>query len=576
MPLLPRLSRHMKLLLPLIAGSFVACADGASPPPAPEPPDEQDFPRVLVTSSPASAFVDEVLAPSMTVALQSGSGTALAAPTRFEVRDAAMAGGVDGRLTIESPTGSATFDSVLVRRLGRVQLQVTASPQDVSTFVGIDVIRRPLAAAPRASWAVTGVTVVPMDTERQLPGHTVVVVDGVITAMGPDGSIPIPAGATVIDGSGKWLAPGLVDFHTHERALPSWPDDFAGNALMFLANGVTSIVNMGDFTEALLDERVAIAGGAYPGPNIYVGHFVRAPAEGGAPTHVVSDATSAVALVRRAKAAGYDFLKVYSLLNAAAYDALMAEAAREGLAVAGHVPREVGPDAALAKGQMMVVHTSEFFSQLTGLAAIPALADRIAATGAAIGPTLYVTERITRYGLDTLGGASPLSTALGAEGVEFMHEGSVAGWRQMYRERVDIRTPVDRTSFLNLLRALTLALHERGVLLLAGSDEIGIPGIVPGFSMHGELAQLEVAGLNRFAVLATATRNAGRFIEQRFRRGPAFGTVAPGSRADLVLLASDPLLSLGAYRTPAGVMTNGRYYDGGALRDQLESLRVTR
>jgi imidazolonepropionase-like amidohydrolase len=439
-------------------------------------------------------------------------------------------------------------------------------------------LRTAPTGAPLGRYAFTSVTVVPMDRERSLDRHTVVVESGRITAVGPDGTLPLPADATVIDGTDHWLMPGLVDFHTHERALRDWPDDVAGNFLMYLANGVTSIVNMGDFTGAMIPVSRAVRAGELAGPEVYVGQFVRGPRDGGTP--IVSTPDDARAVARRARTEGYDFLKVYDGISRESFDALAAEGRALRLPILGHVVREAGLAHTLAHGQVMVVHTVSLlpvaFQGSTSPDRIPPVASMFLEAGAALGATLYVNEVITGFGLDGLAGADQYARVLRQEGVEYMDDAAVRAWKTMLEQRADIRQARDRRAGLAFMQVVVKAFHDAGVPVLLGSDEIGIPGVVPGFSVHGELRQLREAGLTPFQALATGTRVAGQFIRRHLRPEELIGVIAAGARADLVLLRANPLADVGAFRKPAGVMAAGRWYPGGRLEYQLDSLRTTR
>ena len=106
--------------------------------------------------------------------------------------------------------------------------------------------------------------------------------------------------------------------------------------------------------------------------------------------------------------------------------------------------------------------------------------------------------------------------------------------------------------------------HDAGVPMLTGTDA-GLPGMVPGFSLHDEIVALNGVGLSSYEALAAATRNAGRFVRQHVDPSASFGTIQIGARADLILLDRDPRGSLDALRQPEGVMLRGRWFDRAAL-----------
>jgi imidazolonepropionase-like amidohydrolase len=125
---------------------------------------------------------------------------------------------------------------------------------------------------------------------------------------------------------------------------------------------------------------------------------------------------------------------------------------------------------------------------------------------------------------------------------------------------------------LAFLRMLVKAMADADVELLAGTDAPTIPGILPGFSLHDSLGDLETSGLTRFQALSTATRAPGAFIH-RTKGGDPFGIVAPGYRADLILSERNPLATLATLRTPMGVMVKGQWRDAAALKVLTDNIR---
>ena len=147
---------------------------------------------------------------------------------------------------------------------------------------------------PSAVTAFVHVCLLPMDSNRVLRDQTVVVQGNKITAVGS--SLPLTAAATVIDGQGSaCLSPGLADMHIHS--------DTAEDMKLFLASGVTTVLNMGHASEGFMNEvRPAINRGARPGPHIYSGLLVDGSPQFG--TLFVTTAAEAKAIVNIAKTNG--------------------------------------------------------------------------------------------------------------------------------------------------------------------------------------------------------------------------------------------------------------------------------
>jgi imidazolonepropionase-like amidohydrolase len=107
---------------------------------------------------------------------------------------------------------------------------------------------------------------------------------------------------------------------------------------------------------------------------------------------------------------------------------------------------------------------------------------------------------------------------------------------------------------------------------VTGTDAPTIPGVGPGFSLHDDLDRLVAAGFTPFQALSAATRTPGEFISRTIHDSPPFGEVSAGYRADLILSDSNPLDDLRTLRTPAGVMSHGRWYDRNELRALLDGV----
>lgn len=193
------------------------------------------------------------------------------------------------------------------------------------------------------------VTVIPLEGPGYLSGQTVVVEGRRITQIGPAASVAIPPGAVRIDGSGKYLIPGLSEMHAHIPAPPQ--ADAAGVdrvLFLFVANGITTIRGMLGH-ESHLRLRAEVARGERLGPQI----FTSGPSLNG---RSVPDVETARRLVTEQRAAGYDLLKIHPGLTRDSYDAIAATAAAEGIPFAGHVPVDVGLERSLAAGQATIEH----------------------------------------------------------------------------------------------------------------------------------------------------------------------------------------------------------------------------
>jgi cytosine/adenosine deaminase-related metal-dependent hydrolase len=418
-----------------------------------------------------------------------------------------------------------------------------------------------LAAEPGQT-AFVDVNVVPMTSDRILPHQTVLVSGSAIAAVRPASRTRIPEGFARIDGRGTYLMPGLSDMHTHVNE----PDEL----LLYTANGVTTVLHMGLAPASFVDHvRGEIEAGGTVGPRIYFGFMIDGSPELGRP--YVQTAEQARAAVLFAKGNGYDFIKLYNAVTAAEFEAIVAEAARQHMAVVGHGVRAVGLPEALTRGQVMVAHAEEFYytafhNQVPGEADLARVVAETKESGAYVTPNLSTFEIITRQ----WGKPEVVKTILADPRVQYLVPGTRWDWsRSDYVKRSGDLSPV-----LSFLSRFTRALADAGVPLLTGTDSPAIPGMLPGYSIHEDLRTLKDAGLSPYQALACATRVPGEFISRFVPGAQPAGTVTEGWRADLVLLEHNPLEDIAAARAPLGVMSGGRYLTRAALAELLEKQKA--
>ena len=420
--------------------------------------------------------------------------------------------------------------------------------------------------------AFVDVSVVPMTSDEILRSQTVLVRGGRVVEIGPSASVTVPPDTKTIASSGKFLVPGLVDFHVHLRAESELD--------AYLRHGVTTVVVMRG-TETALELRLRSNARTIVSPRVLAaGPLVdgEPPIWPGPATQVVTSKDLARAAVELHCKAGFDLVKVYNNLNPEFLTEVVKGAHACGLPVAGHLPRlpkrEEGLTRALDAGLDLVAHGEEiFFTHLGGgsdgksAASVRAerLADavrRIADARAAVIPNLSFIAMTARM-LENVEAvfAEPEFKLLAPQVQDMWRDQNPTRREDLngFRQREVAKRPVVTT--------MTLQLQQQGVLLLAGTDA-SAPGLYPGKSMHLELRELVASGLTAREAFAAATRNAGRFFEQHPRESKRraanpdlarLGTIVRGGSADLLLLQGNPLEDLRALDAIDGVMVRGRW-----------------
>lgn len=419
---------------------------------------------------------------------------------------------------------------------------------------------------PVRTTAFVHVNVVPMDRERVLEDQTVIVEGDKIIAMGS--RVPVPAHAQVIDGhKTAYLSPGLADMHTHSETR----NDLA----VYLATGVTTVLHMGGSRTNFVDTLVpAVNRGAIPGPHVYTSFKVDGSSNYNG--FVIKTPADARAIVGLAKSNGYDFMKVYVGLSPDAFSALAEEGSRMGMPLVGHGVYAVRLERQLAQGQVLVAHAEEFFYTFFTPPGVeetdtpPDPSRILSAVELVKRYNVAVTADVATYAAIArqIGRPEVVASYLVRPESSYLSPDDRRGWQTSgYLKKSAKLGP--KADFLKML---VKAMADADVELVAGTDAPTVPGMLPGFSLHDGLSELEASGLTRFQALSSATRAPGTFIH-RTKGGDPFGIVAPGYRADLVLSKNNPLAGLSTLRTPMGVMVKGQWRDAAALQALTDEIR---
>ncbi len=402
--------------------------------------------------------------------------------------------------------------------------------------------------------AFVNVNVVPMDANHVLTDQTVVVRDGRIAEMGPASSVDVPRNAVEVDGSGKYLMPGIAEMHGHvfttDVITPEVAETFPE---LYVLTGVTTVRTMAG-SPWQFELRDPIESGALIGPHIYTA----SPSLNG---NSVNDVEHAHQLVREHHAAGYDLLKVHPGLSRAEYDAIVETAAELGIRVAGHVSEDVGIRRAL-EARQGVDHLDGYYIEAgADDATMAELAQITKEAGVYNAPTMDLWKTVLGvYQTEELSQRAELRYMLPA-----LVEQWVTQTAGIVQNAVANRAEANRE--LVARDRMLSALHQAGAKLLLGSDSPQIFS-VPGFSLTHELPAMVDAGVPPYAALEAATRNAAEY----FGEEDEFGTVEVGKRADLILVEGNPLDDIRNVHRQAGVMVRGLWIPKSEIEERLERI----
>jgi imidazolonepropionase-like amidohydrolase len=455
----------------------------------------------------------------------------------------------------------------------------------------------PLQHSDGATTAFIHVNVVPMTNAIVIEDQTVLIEGDRIVAVGPGRRVSIPENATIIDGGGAYLMPGLADMHMHTRQdweSDEWP---VFPLLLYLANGVTTIRDFGpsgkDLTYALR-WREQIDAGTRIGPRIYTSGKIL----------FVSPLGDPKGLVHENHDLGFDFLKLYSYLAPEDFHEALTAAKELGMYSAGHVPYAIGLESTLAEGMNEIAHVEEllfefieydkdsqldpdeWITYLVGSAVqqfdisadldssdfnrrhaetMTRIIEQLHSAGAPVCTTLVVDDVIQLKLFQS-------QTFLDRPGSRYLPVGYLDLFRRgEEKHQLQFRGVEDLAAFKNNFdRWILVRLHQAGIPLLLGTDSgTGGMGIVPGFSIHDELRILVENGFSPYESIATGTANAAAVIERMVGEGD-FGAIEVGKRADLLLVNRNPLEDVSAIRDLRGVMAAGRWYSREALDQMIE------
>ncbi|MDZ4675582.1 MAG: amidohydrolase family protein [Gemmatimonadota bacterium] len=431
--------------------------------------------------------------------------------------------------------------------------------------------------------ALTNVRVIDGTGAPARDNQSIVIRDGMIAAVGPAASTPVPSGAAVRDLAGKTVIPGLIMLHEHlfyvagGGAYPTHSESFPR---LYLAGGVTTMRtagNMGGYTD--FNVKRGIDAGQAPGPEIHVtAPYLNGPGLSIPGVKGLRDSADAARMAEYWAAEGATSFKTYMQISRAELAAVVAVAHARGIKVTGHlcsVTYREAADIGIDNLEHGFFASTDFAPNKAvdqcpggnagkrGLASRPvsdpevqALLRHLVAKGVAITSTPTVFE------ISVPGQPKAPQGALDAM-LPQAREAYERNWERISRDT----SGTARREYTRMLE-LELEFVRLGGLLVLGTDPTGYGGVVPGYANQRAIQLLVEAGFSPLDAIKTATLNGATFLGIQQRTG----TIAVGKDADLVVLDGNPLVDMSAVNRMELVFKKGVGYDSAALFASVKGL----
>jgi imidazolonepropionase-like amidohydrolase len=384
-----------------------------------------------------------------------------------------------------------------------------------------------------------------------------------------------------VNGTAKFLIPGLWDMHVHMVFGDWFPHGKEIAVPLFIANGITGVRDMGGELDVLQQWRKEIEAGTLIGPRIVMsGPMLDGPQPRFPSSIAIKTPEDGRRAVDDLKRRGADFIKLQSLIPRDAVFAIADEARKQGITFVGHVPDSVRASEMSNAGQKSFEHLIGIFEGSSPLedeflkgekTETRFLASYDPQRAAALVALLAKNQTWQCPTLVWERGGNLLDVT------DFTKDARAkyvpAAWKEhtwkIFSDVVRTEFNTDdlqtRKKFVEKELELVQLLHKAGVPFLAGTDTPPGVYIFPGFSLHEELQRFVAAGFTPLEALQTATLNPARY----FQMEKQFGTVEEGRFADLVLLDANPLENISNTQKIAAVVLNGRYLSRGDLQKLL-------
>lgn len=422
-----------------------------------------------------------------------------------------------------------------------------------------------LSERPAKPFVIQGVNLFDPESGKVIPDTTVVITGNRITAVGPSSKVHVPKESLVMTATGQTLLPGLWDSHGHLSPL---------DGLFNLAAGVTTVRDLANDTDFLLDLRRRIDAGELLGTRVIMAGFMDGPGPYAGPTKVLVDTLEeALVAVDNYANLGYVQVKLYSSLDPKLVPAIVERAHAKGMRVSGHIPNGMSAEQAVRAGFDEIQHSNmlllNFFDGID--TRTPARFHTIGERGTEVD---LRSPKVQAF-LDLLKERGTVSdpTLVAFEGM-FLDRPGVIG--KSFASVADRMPPQVQRGLLTggmapkgkeesyekgygVMMAMVKALHDKGIPIVAGTDNMA------GFSLHRELELYVEAGIPAVDALRSATIVPARVMKM----DKDLGSIAPGKLADMILVDGDPTADIRNIRRVRLTIKDGVLYTPVKLYEEI-------
>lgn len=447
--------------------------------------------------------------------------------------------------------------------------------KNILLLIALYVIGCNNAQQEKSGTLVQNVNIIDVRNRKLIPNQNIVVKEGKIASI-----IATLYGKKnyehIIDGSNKYVMPGLAEMHAHiPHPRANGNDQIEETLFLYLSNGITTIRGMLGHPHHLKLREDAKKDNVLS-PRI----FTSSPSMNG---NSIKTKEEAIAKVKQYQADGYDFLKIHPGIRLEVFDQMVQTANEVGITFAGHVPVDVGIRHALNSGYTSIDHIDGYLEGLVPESANVNPNDNgfFGYNFTDLADTSLINELVqlskknkvwivpTQSLFDRWFAPVDADKILAQPEMQYMPKSTLENWKRSHQSYTQNQTfSIENWAKFNDIRMQLLKkLQENGHGIHLGSDAPQVFN-VPGFSIHHEIQGMKNAGLTNLEIIQSGTINPATF----FSANDTFGEIKEGLSADFILIDANPIEDIKAIKQLSGVMLRGQWLSKTMIDTRLKEI----